>query len=61
MNLPDRKIIPPELLDKYYDSDKVEFRRRITEAEKTKGHVGRNSPCPCGSGKKLKYCCLKRK
>lgn len=20
--------------------------------------VGRNEPCPCGSGKKLKYCCL---
>lgn len=22
--------------------------------------VGRNSPCPCGSGKKFKQCCLKR-
>ena len=21
--------------------------------------VGRNSPCPCGSGKKYKQCCLK--
>jgi hypothetical protein len=21
------------------------------------GHVGRNSPCPCGSGKKFKQCC----
>jgi uncharacterized protein YecA (UPF0149 family) len=20
--------------------------------------VGRNSPCPCGSGKKFKRCCL---
>lgn len=20
--------------------------------------VGRNTPCPCGSGKKYKYCCL---
>ncbi|WP_374729493.1 SEC-C metal-binding domain-containing protein [Caballeronia calidae] len=20
--------------------------------------VGRNDPCPCGSGKKLKKCCL---
>lgn len=20
--------------------------------------VGRNEPCPCGSGKKYKYCCL---
>ncbi|MBN8944495.1 MAG: SEC-C domain-containing protein [Rhizobiales bacterium] len=21
-------------------------------------HVGRNDPCPCGSGKKAKKCCL---
>jgi uncharacterized protein YecA (UPF0149 family) len=21
-------------------------------------HVGRNDPCPCGSGKKAKRCCL---
>ncbi|MDJ0685771.1 MAG: SEC-C metal-binding domain-containing protein [Alphaproteobacteria bacterium] len=20
--------------------------------------VGRNDPCPCGSGKKFKHCCL---
>ncbi|WP_347268609.1 DUF1186 domain-containing protein [Paracoccus sp. (in: a-proteobacteria)] len=24
----------------------------------TTGHVGRNDPCPCGSGKKFKKCCL---
>ncbi|MBN1699280.1 MAG: SEC-C domain-containing protein [Spirochaetales bacterium] len=23
--------------------------------------TGRNSPCPCGSGKKYKHCCLNRK
>jgi uncharacterized protein YecA (UPF0149 family) len=23
--------------------------------------VGRNEPCPCGSGKKFKKCCLERK
>ncbi|HSA92755.1 MAG TPA: SEC-C metal-binding domain-containing protein, partial [Terriglobales bacterium] len=22
------------------------------------GYVGRNDPCPCGSGKKYKKCCL---
>lgn len=22
------------------------------------GHLGRNAPCPCGSGKKYKHCCL---
>jgi hypothetical protein len=24
------------------------------------GHTGRNDPCPCGSGKKFKKCCLSR-
>jgi hypothetical protein len=23
------------------------------------GHVGRNEPCPCGSGKKFKNCCMR--
>jgi len=23
--------------------------------------VGRNEPCPCGSGRKFKHCCLGRK
>src|SRR5439155_1525431 len=23
------------------------------------GRVGRNHPCPCGSGKKFKLCCMK--
>jgi hypothetical protein len=23
-------------------------------------HVGRNDPCPCGSGKKFKHCCLNK-
>lgn len=28
-----------------------------TAAETTASKVGRNDPCPCGSGKKLKRCC----
>jgi uncharacterized protein len=27
-------------------------------ARRTEPHVGRNDPCPCGSGKKYKKCCL---
>lgn len=23
-----------------------------------RGMIGRNSPCPCGSGRKLKKCCI---
>ncbi len=26
----------------------------------TQGKIGRNDPCPCGSGKKFKHCCLRR-
>jgi hypothetical protein len=26
-----------------------------------KAHVGRNDPCPCGSGKKFKHCCARRR
>src|SRR5262249_33080522 len=32
----------------------------IAEAVRAKGWVGRNEPCPCGSGKKFKACCLRR-
>jgi SEC-C motif len=32
----------------------------IAEAVREKGRVGRNEPCPCGSGKKFKVCCLRR-
>ena len=27
---------------------------------KAVGRVGRNEPCPCGSGKKFKKCCLEK-
>lgn len=29
-----------------------------TPKQKFKHKVGRNDPCPCGSGKKFKQCCL---
>jgi len=32
---------------------------RIAFPEKITGEVGRNDPCPCGSGKKFKKCCGK--
>lgn len=32
----------------------------IAEAVRDRGRVGRNEPCPCGSGKKFKVCCLRR-
>ncbi|MBI5118565.1 SEC-C domain-containing protein [Candidatus Poribacteria bacterium] len=27
-------------------------------SKETRRDVGRNDPCPCGSGKKYKKCCL---
>jgi len=27
---------------------------------KTESHIGRNDPCPCGSGKKYKKCCIEK-
>ena len=34
-------------------------RTAISEDYGTTGPVGRNAPCPCGSGKKYKLCHLK--
>lgn len=33
--------------------------RRKAKAVAKNGKIGRNDPCPCGSGKKYKKCCLK--
>ena len=30
--------------------------QEIQETKKEVGDIGRNDPCPCGSGKKLKKC-----
>jgi preprotein translocase subunit SecA len=32
--------------------------RRVAPARAAHGKIGRNDPCPCGSGKKYKKCCL---
>ena len=37
-----------------------ETKKPIQKPEKSK-KVGRNDPCPCGSGKKYKKCCLNKK
>lgn len=30
----------------------------LTPLQTKRGKVGRNEPCPCGSGRKFKKCCL---
>ncbi|MEG1705464.1 MAG: preprotein translocase subunit SecA [Clostridia bacterium] len=46
----------PELNNKSNVSTNKEVRKQPIHVEKT---VGRNDPCPCGSGKKYKQCCGK--
>lgn len=49
--------------DEYeYDDDDDDILRPIVlqpPMAASSGKVGRNAPCPCGSGKKFKYCCGK--
>lgn len=40
-------------LQQYWLGRRVEFMPRRTEPK-----IGRNDPCPCGSGRKFKQCCL---
>lgn len=35
-------------------------KRRIERVQKEEGKISRNAPCPCGSGKKYKKCCLRK-
>ena len=37
--------------------DRISSPRKQSVGKKAKSKVGRNDPCPCGSGKKYKYCC----
>lgn len=47
----------PTLADQLFPDLKAVFSRQET---KKKNKVGRNEPCPCGSGKKYKKCCLNK-
>ncbi|MBL7190572.1 SEC-C domain-containing protein [bacterium] len=33
---------------------------RLQTVVKEEPVIGRNAPCPCGSGKKYKHCCMKK-
>lgn len=56
----------PKLLNqkhpKLYNTLKMVFNTDLAKRESsrnTEGPIRRNDPCPCGSGKKFKKCCLK--
>lgn len=42
-------------------SDEPPLPQPVETFRKQEAEPGRNDPCPCGSGKKYKQCCLKRK
>jgi len=43
---------------RYWLSRRAEGRPVSQPHRRTEPRVGRNDPCPCGSGKKFKKCCL---
>ena len=53
-----------ELKERHEDFEKwkAEYEREMGEERRPKAtpKVGRNEPCPCGSGKKYKHCCLNK-
>jgi SWIM/SEC-C metal-binding protein len=44
--------------DKAEDISDIERAILAREPSRTAPKVGRNDPCPCGSGKKFKKCCV---
>ena len=58
MNIRDGEIRTLELI---CENEKTNWREMVippTQAQRVRRRVGRNAPCPCGSGKKFKQCCL---
>lgn len=48
-------------LQKHYQMFKRALTRRVkTKQVESSKKIGRNDPCPCGSGKKYKKCCLQK-
>ena len=41
------------------DINDLELLQHPVKTVKTRDKPGRNDPCPCGSGKKYKHCCMK--
>ena len=43
----------------YFEAERILARRGAAPFRREEPKVGRNQPCPCGSGKKFKHCCGK--
>jgi len=51
----DIEFIPKEYM-RATDETPKPVRRKLTPIRRQYPKVGRNQPCPCGSGKKFKHC-----
>jgi preprotein translocase subunit SecA len=47
--------------DEEYQTPFDEYNAPLIAPVRTEPKIGRNDPCPCGSGKKYKKCCLIKK
>ena len=47
-------------LDEFEVEDEEELDEPPPDTVVRQAHIGRNDPCPCGSGKKFKKCCLNK-
>ena len=59
-------IYTQEQVDAMAEKDKIHIKQMVRRPTKQQTirkppRVGRNEPCPCGSGKKFKRCCLEAK
>ncbi len=51
-----------EMAQEQQDAIDASGGRQVSQPIRNRGRkVGRNDPCPCGSGKKYKQCCIKKK
>ena len=50
-----------QTIDRTKRTSPTHLRRNQEPYQRTRKKVGRNDPCPCGSGKKYKKCCLKKR
>lgn len=51
--------IPPNELDRLKELSVENAKSRVEYNLQNHAKIGRNDPCPCGSGKKYKKCCIK--
>jgi hypothetical protein len=49
--------VPPDQRTMIEDLSKQQAARRLSQRVAREGRIGRNEPCPCGSGRRYKRCC----